>query len=236
MHRAIRTVLTFGTVTGGTVVFGSAAAASGMVGRRDWSDKAAVAWSRMLLGSIGVEIEARGIEHAAGLGPCVVASSHRSHLDGPVLLCTLPFRFAFVIKRSLARIPFFGWGVTQAGYVPIDRADRADSVAGMRRAAAMVRNGRRVLVFPEGTRSETGEFLPFKKGGVVLAIEAQVPILPVAVVGTRELLPSGTLAPRPGRVVVRIGPPIATDGMTYADRDVLLSRVEAEVHRLYAEG
>ena len=147
----------------------------------------------------------------------------------------LPVRFAFVIKRELARIPFFGWGAKALGYVPIDRQDPRDAVSGMKMAAQAVRAGRRVLVFPEGTRSPTGSWLPFKKGGVVLAIEAQAPILPVAIAGTAALLPSHSLGPRPGRAVVVVGKPIPTEGLTYADRDPLLARVETEIRRLYAE-
>lgn len=235
MNRHFHTALTWAHVLLGTPPIASAAAVAGSAGRVDWFDWCAITWSRMLVAAAGVKVEARGLEHARGLGPCVVLSTHRSHLDGPILLRTLPFHFAFVVKRQLARVPFFGWGITRGGYIPIDRRDHADAVAGMARAAEAVRRGRRVLVFPEGTRSRTGDFLPFKKGGFVLAIDAGVPILPVAVTGTADLLPSQSLAVRPGTAIVSVGAPIPTAGLTYADRERLMVEVEAEIRRLYAE-
>ncbi len=235
MAHEARTGLTFLTLTGATLTLGPPVGLLGALGRVRAANRLIVWWSRAFLASFGVRIKATGLEHARGMGPCVILSSHRSHLDGPILLCTLPFDFSFVIKRSLARIPVWGWAVTRAGYVAIDRSDHADGVAGMRRAAEMVRQGRRVLTFPEGTRGTTDDFRPFKKGGVVLAIEAQVPILPVAVAGSFDLLPKGATRARPGPVVVAVGAPIPTEGRTYDDRDAVLAEAEAAIRALYEE-
>jgi len=233
----LRTAFGYLTLVGCTAALFAPICGLGLLGWYRAVDALIVLWSRAFLRSVGVRWEVRGAENAAGLGPCVILSSHRSHLDGPLLLCTLPLNFAFVIKRSLARIPLWGWAVTGAGYVAIDRHDHADSLAGMRRAADAVRSGRRVLIFPEGTRSDTDDFLPFKKGGVVLAIEAGVPVLPVAVAGTREILPRGlhNATFRGGPTVVCIGRPIPTAGMTYEDRSALLAAIEADIRRLHAE-
>jgi len=231
--KLLRTGLVYSSMAGGTAVLTPFITVCALAGRMAGADAAIRLWSRALMACSGVRYEVLGTGNAAGIGPCVILSSHRSHLDGPLLLCALPFDFAFVIKRSLARIPVWGFGVTRAGYVAIDRHDRADSVAGFRRAAASVRAGRRVLVFPEGTRSKTDEFLPFKKGGAVLAIEAGVPVLPVAIAGTQALLPSGSFSGQPGPAVVAIGAPIPTTGMTYEDHDRLLAQAEAEIRRLY---
>ena len=233
-EKLIRTGATWTTLTGGTFVFGSGATVAGTVGRPDGSDWCARTWSLLLLRSIGVTWETRGAT-VDDLGPAVLMCNHRSHLDGPLLLNALPFRFAFVIKRSLAKIPFFGWGVTRAGYVSIDRSDHADAMAGMTEAVKAIRGGRRVLVFPEGTRSPTGDFLPFKKGGVVLALNARVPVLPIAIAGTRALLPRDSLTFHSGHAVVNVGEPIPTEGLAYEDRNALLGRVEAEIRRLYGE-
>ncbi len=235
MAHLARTGLTFLTLAGATLTLGPPVGILGALGHVRQANRLIVWWSRAFLASFGVKVEALGLEHARNLGPCVILSSHRSHLDGPILLCTLPFDFSFVIKRSLAHIPVWGWAVTRAGYVAIDRSDHADGVAGMKRAAEMVRQGRRVLTFPEGTRGQTDEFRPFKKGGVVLAIEAQVPILPVAVAGSFDLLPRGATRARPGRVVVAVGPPIPTKGRTYEDREALLREAEAAIRGLYEE-
>ncbi len=235
MAHEVRTGLTFLTLAGATLAFGPPVGVLGAMGRVRAANRLIVWWSRAFLASFGVRIEAFGLEHAQGLGPCVILSSHRSHLDGPILLCTLPFDFSFVIKRSLARIPVWGWAVQRAGYIPIDRHDHADSMAGMKRAAALIRAGRRVLTFPEGTRGTSDEFRPFKKGGVVLAIEAQVPILPVAVAGSFDLLPKGAMRARPGKVVVGVGPAIPTSGRTYEDREEVLRAAEAAIRNLYEE-
>jgi len=234
VERWVRAVLVHGTVVLLTVALVIPISALGLAGRIDAADRLIRFWSRALIWAAGVQVEALGLEHARGLGPCVILCNHRSHLDGPVLLCTLPFPFSFVIKKSLARIPLWGWAVTRAGYIAIDRSDHRDSVAGMRRAADRVRAGRRVLTFPEGTRSRADAFLPFKKGGAVLAIEAQVPILPVALAGTFDRLPKGSRAPRPGPVVVAVGPPIPTAGLTLDDRNRLIRQAEAAIHELHA--
>jgi len=235
MPRLMRALLVHVTVIGNTIALVIPISLLGLLGRTAEADRLIRFWSRAFLWAAGIRIEAFGLEHAQGLGPCVLLCSHRSHLDGPVLLCTLPFNFSFVIKKMLARIPLWGWAVTRAGYIAIDRGDHRDSLAGMRRAAEWVQSGRRVLTFPEGTRSPKDAFLPFKKGGLVLAIEAQVPILPLAVAGTFERMPKGAWTPTPGPVVVGVGRPIPTAGLSYEDRDRLLQEVQEAIHRLYAD-
>lgn len=227
--------MVYSSLLGATAVLAPIIGASGFMGNPRISDRLIRWWSHSLMLSAGVQWDAFGVENAEGLGPCVIMSSHRSHLDGPLLLCVLPLDFAFVIKKALAKIPLWGWAVTGAGYVSIDRGSQADSLDGMKKAAESVRNGRRVLTFPEGSRAPTDDFLPFKKGGAVLAIEAQVPVLPVAIAGTYDLLPRDTFMVRSGRAMVGVGRPVPTEGMTYDDRGELLSTVEAEIRRLYAE-
>lgn len=227
--------MVYSSLLGATAVLAPIIGTSGFLGNPRISDRLIRWWSHSLMFSFGVDWDAFGVENAEGLGPCVIMSSHRSHLDGPLLLCVLPLDFAFVIKKALAQIPLWGWAVTGAGYVSIDRGSTTDSLGGMRKAAESVRKGRRVLTFPEGSRAPTDEFLPFKKGGAVLAIEAQVPVLPVAIAGTYDLLPRDTFMARSGKAMVGVGRPIPTQGLTYDDRGDFLSTVEAEVHRLYAE-
>lgn len=137
----VRTPIVYGAMVGGTLVLTPYIAMCVSMGNLRGADAAIRLWSRALITTFGVRFETIGLENAAGIGPCVIMSSHRSHLDGPLLLCALPFDFAFVIKRSLARVPLWGYSVTKAGYVAIDRHDRADSVAGFRRAAEAVRAG-----------------------------------------------------------------------------------------------
>ena len=204
----VRAGVTLGTVTLGAMGCGLGAVVAGAAGRQDLGDRCAVLFSRALLKSAGVRAEVFGAEHADGLGACVILANHRSHLDGPLLLCLLPLRFAFVIKRELARIPFFGWGAKAVGYVPIDRHDPRNAVSGMKVAAQAVRAGRRVLVFPEGTRSMTGTIGPFKPGAGLLATLTGRQVLPVRIIGIAAVLPKGSRWPHRAPVEVRFGAPM----------------------------
>jgi len=120
------------------------------------------------------------------------------------------------------------------GFVPVERADREKSLAAISRGAASLKAGNSFLIFPEGTRSRTGELLPFKKGGFIMAIEAQAPIVPVAVQGGRDAMRKGSAFVRPVNVLVRVGSPIPTAGMTMNDRDELIAKVRTEIAGLLA--
>jgi 1-acyl-sn-glycerol-3-phosphate acyltransferase len=122
------------------------------------------------------------------------------------------------------------------GFVPIDRSDRDKAMASIDRGADSLRAGNSFLIFPEGTRSRTGHLLPFKKGGFIMAIQAQAPIVPVAVQGGRAAMKKGSALVRPVRVTVRVGAPVPTTGLTLDDRDALIEKVRREVERLLAQG
>jgi 1-acyl-sn-glycerol-3-phosphate acyltransferase len=122
------------------------------------------------------------------------------------------------------------------GFVPIDRGDRDKAMASIDAGAASLRAGNSFLIFPEGTRSRTGHLLPFKKGGFIMAIQAQAPVVPVAIQGGRAAMRKGSALVRPVKVSVRIGTPIATAGLSVDDRDVLIQRVREAVERLLGEG
>ncbi|HEX7127861.1 MAG TPA: lysophospholipid acyltransferase family protein [Thermodesulfobacteriota bacterium] len=190
-------------------------------------------WATLVLRLAGVRFTAtRAAELPAG--PVVFAANHRSHFDIPVLWLALGRPFRFVAKRELARIPFFGWALRLLGHVIVDRGDSAAAQATMARAVDRVRGGVSVLVFPEGTRGEPSRFAhepvaPFKKGGIILAIQAGVPIVPVAIAGTERILPKHAIAIRPGEVRVAIGKPIPTTGLTEADRTRLTEEVRAAI-------
>ena len=128
-------------------------------------------------------------------------------------------------KRELTWIPLFGWAIRLGGHVVIDRGRNERAVASLRRAAARVREGVNVIIFPEGTRSETGDMRPFKSGGFHLALEAGVPILPVTISGSRRLTPKGSLRVESGRVEVRYGKPIETRGVPLEEREALKRQV-----------
>jgi len=166
----------------------------------------------------------------------VFCSNHESNVDPPVLFEALHPQLHVLYKAELHKFPIMGTVFDAGGFVPVDRGDRDKAVASIASGAASLRAGNSFLIFPEGTRSRTGHLLPFKKGGFIMALQAQVPIVPVAVQGGRSAMRKGSAFVRPVRVTVRIGSPIPTAGLTLADRDALIERVRGEIQKLLDEG
>ncbi|HOC41605.1 MAG TPA: lysophospholipid acyltransferase family protein [Thermoanaerobaculales bacterium] len=187
------------------------------------------AWAWVLHAATGVRSRATGLEKVPAAGAYVVISSHTSHLDGPAVAHVLPHPVYFVIKRELARIPLWGHAAVKIGFIAVDRSDSERARLEMAHAVDSINAGRRVMVFAEGTRSPDGHLQAFKKGGFHLAVEAQVPILPVAVNGSHRLLPKGAPAVRPGRIEVAIGDPIPTAGLAKDDVPALLEKTRAVI-------
>ena len=189
-------------------------------------------WAWVLHASTGVRTRATGLANVPAAGSYVVISSHTSHLDGPAIALALPHPVYFVIKKELAQIPLWGHAALKIGFIAVDRSDSEQARREMARAIDTIRAGRRVLVFPEGTRSPDGHLQAFKKGGFHLAVDAQVPILPVAVNGSHRLFPKGAPATRAGQLEVAVGPPIATTGLTKDDVEALLERTREVILNL----
>ena len=177
----------------------------------------------------GTRVITAGLDRLADPRRTVVMSNHVSHLDAPVLFQVLGVDFKAVTKKEVFAAPFFGSVLRMAGFVEVDRADREQARRAMDRTADSLRGGACFLVFPEGTRSRSGELGEFKKGAFVAAIESRSRILPVALEGTRELMPKGGLAIRRGTVRVRVLDPVETEGYSYADRDRLAALVRARI-------
>jgi 1-acyl-sn-glycerol-3-phosphate acyltransferase len=190
-------------------------------------------WIRWIFATCGIAVEVEGLENVDPRRSYVFMSNHQSVLDIGAMVLTLPVSWRFVAKRELTWIPFFGWAVWLGGHVVIDRGRRERAVASLRRAAERVRAGTSVIIFPEGTRSETGTMREFKSGGFHLALEAGAPILPATISGSHHLTPKRSLRVEGGRVKVVYGKPIETCGLGTEDREELKRRVRAAIEAGY---
>ena len=177
----------------------------------------------------GTRIEVQGREHLRDHRNTVIVANHVSHLDAPVLLQALGIDFKAVAKKEIFHFPVLGSVLRLAGFIEVDRADRTQATRAIARAVAALQAGDCFLIFPEGTRSRTGELGPFKKGGFVVAMDAGSRILPLVLRGTHELMPRGGFRIRPGTVSVRVLDPIAASSYSYEDRDALIAEVRGRI-------
>jgi 1-acyl-sn-glycerol-3-phosphate acyltransferase len=175
----------------------------------------------------GVSIEVRGSEFLQRGRNYIFMSNHVSNLDPPVLIPVIPGRCSVLVKKELFHIPILGTGMKVADLVPVDRGDREAAIESVNAAVKVLQRGLHMVVFPEGTRSEDGRLLPFKKGPFHLAMESGVPIVPVTMLGTFESWPKTLFALRPGTATVVFHPPV--DPRSYPDRDSLMNVVRDAV-------
>ena len=184
------------------------------------------AWARCLLLVSGVTVKVEGLDKVSPDGSYVFVSNHLSYMDTPVVLANIPVQFRFLAKRGLFQIPLLGTHLARAGHIPVPRDDARAAVKTMSTAAQIIRErGISLLIFPEGGRTHDGQLASFKEGAAYIAIRAGVPLVPIALQGTRQVLPYGSGHVRSGRVIMRIGNPIATDQLELRDR----ARVTAEL-------
>lgn len=189
------------------------------------------AWSRALLRLARVEVEVSGLQHVPA-GPAVFAANHTSALDILVVFGHLPVDFRIVYKSSLSLLPLLGWAIWLGGHVPIDRRNAFRARRSLDRAARRIREGTSVVVFPEGTRSADGAVRRFKRGSFGLAIAAGVPVVPVSLVGVKNVVPRGLASVRPGRVRVVLHAPVPVAGRQADEAEALAQ----EVRRIVAAG
>ena len=200
-------------------------------GNARWLYGAAAAGVRFGLALSGIRLEVSGQEHVGGR-PAVYASNHSSNVDAPAVFYALRGLFPhlrILYKAELRKLPVLVWAFDAAGFVPLERANPDQSRPAVDRAVAAIALGNSFVIFPEGTRSRTGELLPFKKGGFIMAINAQAPVVPVAVTGGRLAMRKGSRLIWPATVRVAFGAPIETAGLAFEDRDALIERVRSSI-------
>ena len=183
----------------------------------------------------GIRVEVEGSEHIERSRAAVYAVNHTSNVEPPIIfdmLHELFPRLRILYKAELRKLPVLVRAFDLAGFIPLERANPEQSLPAIDRAADALREGNSFLIFPEGTRSRTGELLPFKKGGLILAIKAQAPVVPIGISGARSAMRKGSPLIYPVTVHVRIGEPVETVGMTLADRDRLITAVRDRVAKL----
>ncbi|MBI3544655.1 MAG: 1-acyl-sn-glycerol-3-phosphate acyltransferase [Deltaproteobacteria bacterium] len=178
-------------------------------------------WAPGLLWGARARLDVRGLENVDFSKPHVFVANHLSTIDIPVLFRALPANVHFIIKRELLWVPFVGAYAWAMGMIFVDRADNSKAIANLKRMAHLIRGGRSVIAFPEGTRSRDGAVLPFKRGAFIAAIEAGVPIVPVAIRGSGQVLPRKGFRVRPGLIHVVVGKPFPTSHLSAAERAAL---------------
>ena len=214
-----------------TIVLGAASIASSLFDRGYFAHRCARAWSWLILKTTGVRVRVEGLERITPNTTYVFVSNHQSIYDTPVLFASLPYQLRIIAKESLARFPVLGWHLRRGGHLFVDRR-RPDRAGILRRWRALVSEGLSLLIYAEGTRSADGRVARFKGGSFLLAIEAGLPIVPLAVIGTRKVMPKGRLRTEPADVLLIVHDPIqppALDAPTPRDAKALADRVRAVV-------
>ncbi len=219
-------LVTFPLILVSTIFHGALAVTLSAVSKR-LGFHAGVAWARSLTWGTWVRVRVAGREVARPGQSYIIMSNHQGAYDILALYGFLGRQFRWVMKQELRRVPFLGWGCAAIGHIFVDRGNSARAIASLEAAKSQLAGGVSVLFFPEGTRSDDGRLLPFKKGGFTMARQLNLPILPVSIAGSNRILPKACLFPRPGTVRVRFHAPIAPND--FADTEELIRSVRAAI-------
>jgi 1-acyl-sn-glycerol-3-phosphate acyltransferase len=230
----IRTLWVGVNVVAATLFFGLIAIGASLLrirgGVYTWATRQ---WARAILWASATPVSVRGLENIRLDAAQVVVSNHVSWYDVFAIASVLPVPFHFVAKKELERVLFFGTAWKAAGHISIDRSDRQRAIYNLRQAGEKIRKERStVIVFPEGTRSRTGQLQAFKKGAFMLAIEAQVPVVPTVVRGSYEIMRPDSWWIRPNRIEVYFGRPLGADELRAASSDAAIEKVRAQMQSM----
>ena len=219
-----------------TVLMGSVSLLASVVdGTGRAQHRIARRWARMVLAVGGIKVKVTGLENLVCGATYVFCSNHLSLIDTPVVFGYLPWEFRALAKKNLFHIPFLGWHLRRAGHLPVAKEDVRASVRNIADAARRVSQGVSIVVFPEGGRTVDGTLGEFRAGAAYIAIKAGVPTAPMCILGTREVLPVGSIIVRPGSVELRVGTPLSTTGMSSRDAGRLLNELRREICQLISK-
>jgi 1-acyl-sn-glycerol-3-phosphate acyltransferase len=212
-----------------TAVLGTLSLASSAFDRRGhFAHGCARAWSWLILATTGVSVELRGLDQLVKGKTYIFVANHQSIYDIPVVFASLPYQLRIIAKESLGNFPFLGWHLRRSGHLLVDRRN-PDRTGILKRWRALVGQGLSLIIFPEGTRSQDGKVGIFKPGSFLLAIEAQLPIVPLSIDGTRYVMRKGRLTTCPGHATLVVHAPIETSGLEVGEARELAGRVRAIV-------
>jgi len=191
-------------------------------------------WSWLIMKTILSPVTVTGMEKVTGSRPRVYAVTHASALDIPILYVNLPFQFRIIFKSELLSYPIVGWHLKRSGQICINQKNPSASIGAIKSALKSLKSGMPLVIFPEGGRSPSGEILPFLPGAFFLAIKAQADIIPIALVGTFDLLPMNTYHIKSRPLEMRVGEPIPTEGLTLRDTEAVSAKVRAAIVGLHS--
>jgi 1-acyl-sn-glycerol-3-phosphate acyltransferase len=191
----------------------------------DTAHKVGRIWAKCILALSNIRVTVKGLSNLKPGRSYIYMANHMSNFDIPVLQAYLPVQFRWLAKAELYKIPVFGYAMKRAGYISIDRSDRKSAIESLNKAVKIIRDGVSVIIFPEGTRSRTNTIQPFKKGGFFLAVDSGVPVIPIIIHGTGQIMPKKQMLIKPGDVTLEIEKPINSSDYTRKTKDDLIEKV-----------
>jgi 1-acyl-sn-glycerol-3-phosphate acyltransferase len=226
----LRTIFVWSCIVTATLVLGTFAFITYPFDRRGRVGHSyARLWGKIALLANRVKVRVEGMEQLNGKGPYIFMSNHQGYYDIFTLLSYLPYQFKWLAKKELFSVPILGWTMAAVGYIRIDRGGTRDTVRAMDEAARKIQDGMSVVIFPEGSRSPDGSIQPFKKGGFTLAIKSKVPIVPIAISGSRDIMPKDRLTATAGEIRMFVGHPIEIQHYSLRDRESLMGKVRETI-------
>ncbi len=193
------------------------------------TNKTALIWSKSIIWAAGAKIELHGLNKIDFNKSYVFVGNHQSHIDVVAVFSILSLTVRYIAKKELFRIPLFGWAMSAAGTIKVDRSNREKAIRSIEKAGETIKKGVSVIMFPEGTRSPDGEIHAFKKGAFVLASKSGVPVVPISISGTRNILKKHSLSLTPGKVKIVISDPIDSSNYKLEERGKFASDVRKEI-------